>query len=179
MICGTYLISLTVLALSAHAFWRDTDDSVIDELSFIEQRIQGYHSKISEVQKMLAQVKVKREANKAISCLPDWTKLLILIGNELEEEIVLENCQLATTSKNGADVTNIEQDLLSSSSNAYLTEQQYKLELSGFGRTHTSVSQFVLRLERMQMFDSVECANSRRQTFLNSEAVSFNIECRI
>ena len=99
VICGIYLISLTVFALSAHAFWRDTDDSVIEELAFTAQRIEGYNAKISELQKILAQAKAELEAGKAISCQPDWTKLLVLVGDELKEEIVLGDCQLVTTSK--------------------------------------------------------------------------------
>lgn len=180
LICGTYLISLAVLALSAHAFWRDTDDSAIEELAFTAQRIKGYNSKISEFQKKLVKTKAELEASKVISCQPDWTKLLVLIGDELKEEVVLENYQLVTTSKSRGDVTNSLQELLSSSPpSVFLAERQYTLELSGFGRTQTSVSQFVLRLEQMQIFDSVELVNSRRKTFLNSEAAAFSIECSI
>ncbi|MFC1635701.1 PilN domain-containing protein [Planctomycetota bacterium] len=180
VICGTYLISLTVLALSTHAFWRDTDDSTIEELAFTTQRIEGYNSKISELQKILTQAKSELEAGRVISCQPDWTKLLILVGDELKEEIVLGNCQLVTGSRSSGNMTNTLQDLPSSSSpQKYLAERQYKLELNGYGRTQTSVSQFVLRLEQMGMFDAVELINSRRQTFLNHEAVTFRIESSI
>ena len=179
-ICGIYLLSLTVLALWAHVFWRDTDNSAIEELAFTAQRIEGYNAKISALQKMLAQAKAELEAGQVISCQPDWTKLLVLVGDELKEDVVLGNCQLVTTSRKDEKATNGLQYLLASSSpREYMAERQYKLALSGYGRTQTSVSQFVLRLEQMRMFDTVELANSRRQTFLNSEAVTFNIECSI
>lgn len=179
VMCGTYLISLTVLALSAHAFWRDTDDSVVAELAFTAQRIEGYNAKISELNNKLATTKAALEAGQVINSQPDWTKLLVLVGHELKEEIVLAECQLLATSKNSGNAMNGVQNMSSSSPSAFLAERQYTLELSGFGRTQTSVSQFVLRLEQMEMFDSVELVNSRRQSFLNTEAVVFNIECRI
>jgi Tfp pilus assembly protein PilN len=179
-ICGTYVILLAGLALSAHAFWRDTDDSVIEELAFTEQRIKGYNATISEFQQKLAKAQADLEAGKVISSQPDWTKLLVLVGDELREEVVLGDCQLATLNRSRENVTNNLQDSFSSSPpSVYLAERQYKLELSGFGRTQTSVSQFVLRLERMQMFDKVELVNSRRKAFLSGKAVAFSIECSI
>ncbi|MBN2314392.1 MAG: PilN domain-containing protein [Sedimentisphaerales bacterium] len=170
VICGTYLILLGALALSAQAFWRDTDDSVINELAFTNERIEGYNISISELQKKLASIKSEVEAARVISCQPDWMKLFVLIGDELKEDVVLKNCQLIATSTKNEN---------SSSPSAFLADRQFRLELSGFGRTQMSVSQFVLRLEQMAVFDSVELVNSRRQSFLNNEAVTFNIECRI
>jgi len=180
VVCGIYLISLAALALSAHVFWRDTDDSAIEQIEFTTQRLEEYNSKISELQNTLVKAKAELESGKVISCQPDWTKLLVLVGGELKEEVVLEDCRLVTTNKSREGAANsLPQWLSSSSPSAFLAERQYKLELSGFGRTQTSVSQFVLRLEQMQMFDSVELVNSRRKTFLNNEAAAFSIECRI
>ena len=178
-ICGTYLIVLTALALSAHAFWRDTDDSVIEELAFTTQRIEGYNTTISELQKKLASIKAELEAGRVISCQPDWTKLFVLVGDELKEDVVLKDCQLIATSKKSGNVANSVQNANASSPSVFLAERQFALELSGFSRTQTSVSQFVLRLEQMEMFDSVELVNSRRQSFLDNEAVTFNIKCSI
>ncbi len=170
-ICGTYVLLLGGLALSAHAFWRDSDDSAIEELAFTEQRIEEYNATISEFRQKLAKAQAELEAGKVISGQPDWTKLLVLVGDELREEVVLDDCQLTTL--------NLQEPLSSSPPSVYLAERQYKLELSGFGRTQTSVSQFVLRLEQMQIFDKVELLNSRRQAFLNNKAVAFSIECSI
>lgn len=180
VICGIYFILLTVLALSAHTLWRDTDDYTIEELAFATARVTEYNTTISELQGKLKKAEAELKADKLISREPDWARLLVLVGDELKEEIVLDNCQLATFNKNLQDTKNNLQELLSSSSpSIFLAERQYKLELSGYGRTQTSVVQFALRLEQMQMFDKVELITSRRQAFLNSEAVAFTIECKI
>jgi len=179
-ICGTYLILLALLILSAYLLWGTDDDSVIEGLKSTTERIEKYSSTISELQQKLAKATAELEASKAISQKPDWSKLLILVGDELKEEIVLNNCQLSTLNKNYTDVTNNLKELLSfSSSGMLLAERQYRLELNGFGRTQTSVSQFVLRLEQMQIFNSVRLVNSNRKALLNNEAVSFSIECNI
>ena len=179
-ICVTYLILLTVLALLAHIFWRDVDDSVIEELTFASARITDYNTTISELREQLKKAEVELKIDKLISSEPDWAKLLVLVGDELKGEIVLDNCQLATFNKNHQDMMNNLQELLSSSPpSIFMAERRYRLELSGFGRTQTSVVQFALRLEQMQMFDKVEIVTSRRQAFLNSNAVAFAIECEI
>lgn len=179
VICSMYLLSLTALGLSAHAFWKDADESVTQDLAFTEQRIEGYNATISELQEKLAIIQAELQAKTVIESQPDWIKLLILIGHELQEEIVLKECQLVATSKSSGNAKNDAQDVSSSSPEVFLAERQYLLELSGFGRTQTSASQFVLRLEQMEMFDAVELVNSRRQRFFDGEAVVFKIECRI
>jgi len=177
-ICGTYVILLGGLTLSAYAFWRDTDDSVVEQLALTEQRIETYNATISQFQQKLAKAQAELKAGELIGNQPDWTKLLVLVGDELEDQVVLDTCQLATVNEDRQNVTNNLQESLSSAPPSVQgAEQQYELELSGFGRTQTSVSQFVLRLEQMQMFDKVELVNSRRQAFLSNKAVAFSIKC--
>jgi hypothetical protein len=171
---------LAGVALWSCAFWQDTGDWVIEQLALTEQRIEGYNATMSEFRQKLAESQTELEASKSISSQPDWTKLLILVGDELEDQIVLSVCQLATLSKDGETVTsNLQESLSSAPPGVHVAERQYRLELSGFGRTQTSVSQFVLRLEQMQIFDKVELINSRRQDFLSDKAVAFNIRCSI
>ena len=180
IICGTYVISLAMLVGSARFFWGNAAVPVTEELNSTTERIERYNSTILDLQQRLTKATAELEAGKVISCQPDWSKLLILISDELGDEIVLRNFQLATLNKDHRDVTNNIQQLLSSSSpGVFLAERRYRLELNGFGRTQTAVSQFVLRLERMQIFDSVRLVNSYRQAFLNEEAVAFGIECNI
>ena len=178
-ICGGYVILLVGVALWSCAFRRDTGDWVIEQLALTEQRIGEYNATMSEFRQQLAEAQTELEASKSISSQPDWTKLLILVGDELGDQIVLSVCQIATLSKDGENVTRSLQESLSAARPGVHAAEQYRLELCGFGRTQTSVSQFVLRLEQMQIFDKVELANSRRQDFLSDKAVAFNIKCSI
>ena len=179
MVCGTYFLCLVVLVLSGRFFWGGADSPMLEELKSTAVRIEGYRTTIQELQKKLTKATAELEASKAISCQPDWSKFLILLGGELGEEVVLNNCRLAMLN-NGSNVTNNLQELFSSSNpEAILAERRYRLELSGYGRTQTAVSQFVLRLEQMRLFDSVRLVNSCREAFMKNEAVAFSIECSI
>jgi hypothetical protein len=52
-----------------------------------------------------------------------------------------------------------------------------RLTLQGMGRSPAAVSQFVLRLERLGLFERVDLARSSRQNVGTIEANVFRIEC--
>ena len=180
VICGIYLTALAVALLSAHAVWADSDNGMTEEFKSTEQRVQRYNVSIVELRKELAKARTALEMNRAMTSQPRWSKLLILLGDQLGDEVVLNNCQLAALNKNGKDSTGpLQESFSSSAADTRLAEQRYKLNLSGLGRTQSSVSQFVLRLERIGVFDSVRLVNSYRQPFLSGHAVTFSVECSI
>ena len=180
VIGGAYLTALTVASLSAQALWADDGEAVTKELASTRECIEQYNSEVVELRKELAEAKAALETTKAICNQPDWSKLFILLGNELGEEIVLNDCQFISLGKGDKNITDHIQELLSSSPvRVLLAEKQQRLNLSGFGRTQSSISQFVLRLEQMDIFRQVRLVDSHRQSFLNDEAVAFSIECRL
>jgi len=172
IICGAYLMSLMVASLSARALWGG-DDAVARELTSTVQNIEQYNSAIIELRQDLGQATAALETTRAVSGQPSWGKLLILLSNELGAEVVLSKCQLISSSKEDKKITDHRP------ASGGLSERQYRLDLSGLGRTQSSVSRFVLRLERMNIFESVTLVDSNRCGFLNDEAVAFSIECRL
>ena len=179
LVCGTYFICLVVLVLSGRFFWDGYNDPITEEIKSTAERIESYSSTIQQLQEKLAKATAELQACQAISCRPNWSKLLVLLSGELGEEVVLGNCQIVILNKGRNVKDNLREFFSSSDPAALLAERRYKLELSGYGRTQTAVSQFVLRLERMRIFDSVRLINSYRGAFLNNEAVAFSIECSI
>jgi len=177
VICGAYLMSLVVASLTARALWPG-GDAVAKQLDSTVQNIEQYNNAIIELQKDLGQATAELQTTRVVSSQPGWGKLLILLSNQLGAEVVLSKCQLISSSKQ--DTSHEERGTRDEgrSISALLAEQQYRLNLSGFGRTQSSVSQFVLRLERMNIFESVTLVDSNRCSFLNDEAVAFSIECR-
>lgn len=177
--CGAYLTLLVVASLCAHAICGG-DGNVTQELKSTEQRVQEYNASITELRAQLAKTRTALEMSRAISSQPDWSKLLVLLGDQLGEEVVLNNCQLVAVNKDGKNMTaHLQESFSSLAAGMPLSERRHKLELSGLGRTQSSVSRFVLRLEEIGVFDSVRLVNSYRQPFLNDQAVAFSIECSI
>jgi len=179
VICGAYLTLLVVASLCAHAICGG-DGAVAQELKSTEQRVQRYNASIIELRAQLAKTRTALEMSRAISSQPDWSKLLVLLGDQLGEEVVLSKCQLVAISKDGKGGTaHLQESFSSLAAGMPLAERRHKLELSGFGRRQSSVSRFVLGLETIGVFDSVRLINSYRQPFLNDQAVAFSIECSI
>jgi hypothetical protein len=180
LIIGAYLLLLATVILTAQIFWGGDGDSIEEERKDVELRIQERNSDLVRLRREIAEAAAELQISKAILGQPDWSKLLGVLGAELGEEIVLSQCWLATLDPDGREVTkNLQQWLSSSPLGALLSERRYGLRLCGFGRSQGAVSEFLLRLERLGVFESVGLVNSYRQPFLNSQAVAFNIECRI
>jgi Tfp pilus assembly protein PilN len=120
------------------------------------------------------------ETTKAIHGQPDWSKLLIGLSAQLDDEIVLSRYQFTTlTSDNKVITVEGSGSLPAAPLGVFLTECRHTLTLHGFGKSQEAVSRFVLRLEGSGVFDLVRLVNSSRQTFLNGEAVAFSVECHL
>jgi hypothetical protein len=179
-LCGTYLLLLAGGLLLAHVLWHSDSSALDRERQFLDQAIEGHNLRALELRGQLVKVTRELEVSQAIGGQPDWSKLLVLLGRELGDEVVLSRCGLATTDGRGGDITSdVKAWLASSPLEVLLASRRYRLELAGFGRTQRSVSQFVLGLEKTAMFESVRLINSYRQAFLDGQAIAFSIECRI
>jgi len=185
IVCGAYLASLAVASLSTRVLWPDNDDAIVEQLKSAAKSIEQYNSTIIELREKVAEAMEALETVGAVSSQPDWSKLLILLSNELQEEVVLNSCRLVSLDKNDKNVRDHLQELLSSLPvGVLLAERRFCLSLGGFGSTQSSISQFVLRLEEIKIFESVRLTDSHRQRFgapdwIGGEAVAFSIECRL
>jgi hypothetical protein len=56
---------------------------------------------------------------------------------------------------------------------------RFTLELSGLGRSQASVSQFILRLEQLELFERVTILKTGREMFGEHESIGFRIEATI
>jgi hypothetical protein len=179
-ICGLYLLLLAGGFLSVRVLW-PSDSHLLDrERQTVKSVVEEHRRRIAGLQEELAGVTRELDVSRAIAGQPDWSKLLVLLGHELGENVVLSQCRLSTTNAAAGEITeDLKGWLASSPLEELLASRQYRLKLSGFGRTQSSVSQFVLGLERTQVFESVRLINSYRQAFLEGQAIAFSIECRI
>ena len=178
-ICGTYLMVLVIGLLAAHVLWRSDGSALEQEHHSLETAIEAHNRTCVKLRGQLAAVTRELEVSQAIGTQPDWSKLLVLLGHELGDDVVLSHCRLATTDGAGDVTGNLQAWLASSPLETLLASRRYRLKLAGYGRTQTAVSKFVLGLERTDLFDSVRLANSNRQAFLGGQAIAFSVECRI
>ena len=177
-ICAIYFASMALGLSSAYAFWGN-DEQTTEQLNQCINRVEKYSHTIVQLKKLLAQTKDALSTTWAIRNQPDWSQLMEVLASQLGDDIVLDQCELWSVDAQGIPIYDSpEQGTGQLSSDALLGERHYSFGLSGIARHQSAVSQFVLRLEGLHLFDSVRLEKSRSQIFLEEPAVSFSIECR-
>ncbi len=180
-ICGTYLAVALVIFFTTRVVWANNRLAKIDdEYEAAVKKIEQNNSVISSIKQKLGIDKQELEVCRAMLSQPDWSRLLVLIANELGDEIVLTSYKLFSVLPDGTEAAGKLKSWLGAlDKETQLAERGYGIRLNGFGRSQGSVSMFVLRMEQIGIFSSVRLLNSNRQNFLNDNAVAFTIECRI
>ena len=169
---------LLVCALGASRWiWNCDDAAVSHQLDAASRKIEDSAASITDLQGKLTEARATLNAARAVGNQPDWSALLVLLTHKLEDQVVLDSCELRplideqTRSKNGSGSSE------TAKTQVPLGGRRYELVLSGYGRTQTAVSQFVLRLERIDLFSTIKLTRSNRGPFMTQEAVAFCIEC--
>ena len=151
-----YVVSLCAWGVDAEALARRRDATA--------QRVQQIHRQIQRAQADLAEVRRSLEANEAIGGHPDWSLLLLLLTHKMNDGVVLRQCRLTPRDAEGPP-------------SGDPTAGGWRLEMSGFGREVTAVSQFALDLDQTGLFHEVRLLKTVRQPFLAGQATHFQIRC--
>jgi hypothetical protein len=177
-VCGVYAIVLVAGSFLLRILHATEDRSVTAQLAAVTAQVEQDNQTMLEVRRELAEARITLETTRAIHEQADWSKLFLGLSGQMGQEIVLHRCQLGTFMGDNTAVTGGWGEAASTKPLAdLLTECRHKLVLHGFAKRQESVSRFVLGLEGSGTFDLVRVIHSSRQSFLNGEAVAFNIEC--
>jgi hypothetical protein len=178
VIGGAYIVLLAVGSLAACVVRPGRDANPAEQLAAAEKQIKQDNDAMVELRRTLAEMTAALETTQAIREQPDWSRLLTGLSREVGQELVLNRCQLVAVREDGKPLTESwSEALLKKPLRALVAKHRYQLVLQGYGQTQESVSQFALGLEGIGLFERVRLINSRRQTFLNGQAVAFTVEC--
>ncbi|MCC6682985.1 MAG: pilus assembly protein PilM [Phycisphaeraceae bacterium] len=133
------------------------------QLTAADQRIADADQAIQLLQPRLKDALATMEAGRSVGDQPDWSILLQLVAGLLNDDAVLSTCRLAPTND---DLPPDQRHLASS----------YTLHLEGLTRAHETVSEYVLALEDVGLFDSVKLLSTQREPWGAQTAVAFQID---
>lgn len=105
---------------------------------------------------------------KEVGKQPDWGVLMAVLVSNLTDEVVLDLCRLERGRKKGG-----------SDKQPTTLDGQLVLVLSGLAKSQADVSGFILRLEKTNLFAKVTMVKARREPFLSSKAIAFELKCSI
>jgi len=161
--CSGYGVVLGGLWLSVCVWYGSPDQAIAADLITVEARISDVSAAIDQLQPRLAAAEAMLAASGSIGHRADWTALLTLLADLLDDRTVLSACHLAPlTGSTGSGPA-----------------RDYALTLSGLARSHADASAYVLRLEESGLFDRVQLLDTRTELFVGERAVAFRIACAI
>ena len=138
--------------------------SLADELAGLDNELAGLRQQQDSLRPILSEQQLILAAGQSITDQPEWSQLLTYLADEvLGDRIVLTGCVLAPAG-GAVDVQEVNHTSLA-------------LTISGYAQTTPDVSQFVLRLEQMSLFDKVTLVNTNRESFLKTQAIAFEVRC--
>jgi hypothetical protein len=130
------------------------------------------------IRPQLTEAQTRLTVARTVGDQPDWSLLLAILSSTVDDNIVLTNTKLdvaAETQATPKPAARASSKTETASAPAQPTI--LKLTLQGMGRSPAAVTQFVLRIERLGLFERVELARSSRQTVGSIDANVFRVEC--
>lgn len=174
---GVYGVLLGATYVACLAFGADDGQAVLEQMRHSTERFRKAGKEIHTLRASLTEASRQIAAAHSLAQNPDWSLLLAMVARELSDDVVLDRCSLAPVDT-GADEkpSAAPAEALGAGEVLY---QRYLLDLSGFAQTQMGVSQFVLRLENSRLFESIRLIKTQKRQFMDSQAVSFRIECAL
>jgi Tfp pilus assembly protein PilN len=161
-----YALFLVVGYLGWRIMWSADGYDQSARLAYIRGDIETTHNSIAKTRAALREAGARLQANQTVTAQPDWSLLMTLIAELRGEEVVLNRCRM-------------EASMLESQATPAVTGRAPTLSLHGHGRTAAAISQFLLKLENTQLFESVSLLKTNREVYQGGDAVAFQLECRL
>jgi len=174
--CTLYATLLAIVSVLCRTNWSDVDRTQAHQLAQVAARINAANEVISTLTPQLAHVRLTLAIEQQIVNQPNWSILLALLGRVMGDQIVLRECELRPIGVQGRAFAGI---TTSADGSIRLGAHQYMLRLKGLGRSQREVSQFVLRLEKTQLFSQVKLIKTMRQPVGEVDVSAFEVECVI
>lgn len=187
-ICGVYGLLILGTIGAFHVVYGKSGRVVAGELARVVRELDQDSKTMASLQPELAELQLQLEASRAVAVQPDWSVLMALMGRLKGEATVLSRATLTpiqplnepkpvvkTGAKSGGPT--VATVLSKKPEPAARKSLNFKIELTGLGRSQSDVSQYVLRLEETGLFQRVKLVETTLGKFNDAQVVSFRVEC--
>jgi hypothetical protein len=182
--CAAWAVLALLAACVSHAVWHGEDPQAGDRLARVSEEMQRTERAMAGVRTQLTAAESKLRANQAIATQPDWSILLALLGQKVENDVVLKSCHVRPASvARGTHVAQRPDQRRAGARPQDAASQlppeppPYVLEASGLARSQTAANDFVIRLELTRLFSKVTLLDTTREPFLDKDAIAFRLQC--
>ena len=179
MTSGAYGLCWLLVVMFVGATGLNDDTALRRELVQLNALVGSSESELAQMRGKLGRFNVELATSQAIGRQPDWSILLALVSSTLGDRITLRSCALGR-SHDSFDAPGPLSGITDSRATApggVPESANLQLELIGLGISQQAVSEFVLRLEEMTLFRQVKLIETRREPYLESDAIAFRLVC--
>ncbi len=179
--CGGYALLWLIALIFVNVIGVADPEALGSDLEEINERAKAVEAELAQLRSDLGRSNAELAASQKIGFQPDWSVLLSLLSTTIGDSIVLRDCQLLTnqasdsSSSKNARPTFLQEEETAKESVAGLGSVE--LLIAGLGLSQQDVSEYVLRLEQLELFNQVKLVETRREPFLDSQAIAFHIQC--
>ena len=175
-IFGGYAIILAVAYVGAASALGDGGSTLAD-LARTTQQVEELSRCANMLKIQLRDAQLKLGVARTVGDQPDWSLLLAILGKLSDDQIVLRSCRLEILAESRILLPAGPKP--ASQPAAPNGPTKFTLTLTGLGKAQADVTNFVLRLEKLGLFDRVDLLQSLREPVANGEATAFKIECAL
>ncbi len=154
----------------------DTDDNSL-LLEKTGRQIEELNRSATSLRPQLAEAQTKLLVARTVGDQPDWSLLLAIISSTIDDDIALTSTRLDPAAIVETKSTSRPSAPGSEKIGALAPPAQMTIALQGMARSQAAVTQFVLRLEKLGLFERVDLAKSNRQVIGAADANVFRIDC--
>lgn len=163
---GIYALTLLFACVVARSLYLADTHALDQQTAELIHRIATADQNSRLLKSQLAELQAQSQTARAIADQPDWSLLLGVLANTMDDQLVLRELRLAPEKNSKTAVA----DALSG-------PQEYSLVIRGLGGNSTAVAKFVSHLEETNFFDEVKLSHTGREPFRTGMAESFDLEC--
>ncbi len=178
--CCAYITVVLIAGLIAYLIWHGSSHvQIATMLDRVRVDIDTGREMIEEIQSEYENSQLNLRANLELKEDPDWSLMLGLLANTLGEQLVLRECRIETLAPPGNDKPGKPDQAAAATIDTLWPMRRFRLTIRGSGRSQADVSNLVLRLERMELFEEVKLVDTSLEPFLVGKAIGFRIECSL
>jgi Tfp pilus assembly protein PilN len=170
---GLYCVVVLAGCLAYRQYAAADNRGIEGRASKADNHLKSAKSAMATLGVSAAKSRQELQTAQALAQQPDWSFLFDLMSRSLGENVVLQSCRLEPLGlSDKAAKTPDKTDKKTDSS-----PKSAKLDLAGIAKNQSDMSDYVLRLEKLGIFDKVRLIQTAPQTFLGAKAASFRLEC--
>jgi Tfp pilus assembly protein PilN len=140
------------------------------QVSVADNHLKSAKSAMATLEAGAAKSRQELDTAQALAQQPDWSLMFDLTARSLGENVVLQSCRLEPLGL-------LDKAPKGTDAKTDNTLKGARVDLAGFAKAQSDMSDYMLRLEKLGIFEKVRLIRTTPQTFLGDKASSFRLEC--